>query len=52
MGKTVHLAISNCIDCPHHYIERDPDPFDSDDVKVVCQKNEEKCNCGMSTIQC
>ena len=41
MVKTVKLAISNCMDCPHHDVQRDPDPDDSfcsDDVKVVCQK--------------
>lgn len=37
------LRIENCIDCPHHRIERDPDysdSFCSDDVKVVCGKVE------------
>jgi hypothetical protein len=27
------------MDCPHHRVERDPDPYDwfcDDDVKVVC----------------
>lgn len=35
------LTITNCVDCPFHRVQRDPDPFDSfcsDDVKVVCTK--------------
>jgi len=37
------LRIENCIDCPHHRVESDPDysdSFCSDDVKVVCGKVE------------
>lgn len=35
------LPITNCIDCPHHKVEPEPDPdyldsFCHDDVKVVC----------------
>lgn len=40
MSKVL-LEIENCIDCPFHTVERDPDPhdwFNDDDVKVVCQK--------------
>ena len=35
----VQLSLTNCIDCPHHRVEADPDPNDwfcSDDIKVVC----------------
>lgn len=33
---------SNCIDCPNHSVEPDPDPtdwFDDDDKKVICMMN-------------
>lgn len=35
------IQIDNCMDCPHHHVQRDPDPDDwfcDDDVKVVCTK--------------
>lgn len=38
---TANLKITNCIDCPFHKVESDPDPDDwfcDDDVKVVCTK--------------
>ncbi len=38
---TKMLLITNCTQCPHHSVIRDPDPFDSfcsDDVAVVCTK--------------
>ena len=38
---TAILEITNCLDCPFHSVERDPDPddwFNDDDVKVVCKK--------------
>lgn len=31
----------NCMDCPHHSVQSDPDPldwFNDDDEKVVCLK--------------
>ena len=34
------LEITNCLDCPHHEQQRDPDPhdwFNDDDQKVVCK---------------
>ena len=37
----VTIQLSNCIDCTHHKVMRDPDPSDwfcDDDVKVVCSK--------------
>lgn len=37
--KTPDVVIDNCISCPHHKVESDPDPHDSfnnDDVKVRC----------------
>jgi hypothetical protein len=37
--KATSREITSCVDCPHHRIERDPDPHDSfcsDDVKVRC----------------
>lgn len=46
MGS-VKLTIKNCIDCPHHSVEPDPDPddwFNDDDVKVVCKKTKRKDN--------
>ena len=39
----------NCIDCPKHKIEIDPDPddwFDDDDVKVLCSLNGKEITCG------
>lgn len=36
------IKIDNCIDCPHHEIQKDPDPYDSfcsDDIKVVCKNS-------------
>ena len=38
--KTPDAVITNCTQCPHHEVERDPDPHDSfcyDDVKVRCK---------------
>ena len=38
---TVTLKIENCVDCPFHEVQPDPDPDDwfcDDDVKVVCTK--------------
>ena len=35
------LELKNCIDCPFHSVESDPDPYDwfcDDDEKVVCNK--------------
>lgn len=37
----VSLKLTNCMDCPHHRVEADPDPDDwfcDDDIKVVCTK--------------
>lgn len=34
------LKISNCLDCPHHKVIDDGDPYDSfcsDDMAVVCK---------------
>ena len=39
--RKVTFEITNCLDCPHHSREADPDPHDSwnrDDEKVVCKK--------------
>ncbi len=39
--EEVKLTIKNCMDCPFHQVEMDPDPDDwfcDDDVKVVCKK--------------
>ncbi len=44
-SKKITLEFSNCIDCPHHSVIRDPDPYDSfcsDDVAVVCTKTKRK----------
>ena len=44
---TVYLKIQNCMDCPHHEVQADPDPHDwfcDDDVKVVCKKTTRKNN--------
>ena len=37
----VVFKIENCMDCPNHIVEADPDPNDwfcSDDEKVICKK--------------
>lgn len=34
------LTLTNCLDCPHHEIIADPDPYDSfcsDDEAVICK---------------
>jgi hypothetical protein len=39
--KSVTLKLINCIDCPFHEVQPDPDKndwFNDDDVKVVCKK--------------
>ena len=39
------LALTNCMDCPHHRVHPDPDPSDwfcDDDEKVVCTANHNK----------
>jgi hypothetical protein len=41
MGNTVNIQINNCVQCPHHEIIGDPDPYDSfcsDDMAVICKK--------------
>ncbi len=38
-------TFKNCMDCPHHKVELDPDPSDwfcDDDEKVVCTKKKDK----------
>lgn len=43
MEKT--LKIDNCMDCPHHLVQPDPDPNDwfcDDDEKVVCTQVQTK----------
>lgn len=38
---TLKKKIENCIDCPFHEEQPDPDPhdwFNRDDVKIVCTK--------------
>lgn len=45
--RVAHLAIENCMDCPHHEVVSDPDPYDSfcsDDLAVVCKKSPLKAN--------
>lgn len=40
MSKVL-LEIKNCLDCPHHEVQNDPDPLDwfcDDDIKVFCKK--------------
>jgi hypothetical protein len=35
------FKLSNCMDCPHHRVEMDPDPddwFNDDDERVFCTK--------------
>jgi hypothetical protein len=35
------LKLTNCMDCPHHQVEMDPDPYDwfcDDDERVYCKK--------------
>lgn len=37
------IEIENCIDCPHHEIIIDPDPYDSfcsDDIAVLCSRKD------------
>lgn len=35
---TVNFKIENCMDCPNHQVQCDPDPNDwFDDEKVVCK---------------
>jgi hypothetical protein len=37
---TVNFKIENCMDCPNHQVQCDPDPDDwfcGDDEKVVCK---------------
>lgn len=37
----VNIPIANCLDCPHHKLEMDPDPLDwfcDNDEKTVCGK--------------
>lgn len=44
---TATLKLTNCIDCPFHEVQRDPDPddwFNDDDVKVVCKKTKRADN--------
>ena len=39
--KVVNLKLSNCMDCPHHSVQADPDPndwFNDDDVKWYAKK--------------
>lgn len=39
--KMVIHHVANCLDCPHHEVQPDPDPFDSfndDDEKVICRE--------------
>ena len=46
----VQLRINNCLECPHHSIESDPDPDDwfcDDDQKVVCKKNDKTISGGL-----
>ena len=42
----VCLEITNCCDCPYHYIERiyTPDPFECESG-VFCSKSEDKRSC-------
>ena len=47
--RPVTLKITNCMDCPHHRILADPDPFDwfcDDDVKVRCELSRSSENHG------
>lgn len=47
MGVVLKLKLTNCIQCPHHEVQPDPDPDDwfcDDDVKVVCKKTRRKDN--------
>lgn len=40
--EKVYFELTNCMDCPHHKVERDPDPDDwfcDDDEKVMCLKS-------------
>lgn len=39
------LKIDNCMDCPYHLVQPDPDPYDwfcDDDEKVVCTQVQTK----------
>lgn len=50
---SVTLKLTSCVDCPHHRVERDPDPDDwfcDDDVKVVCLLTKRQHN--TSTVAC
>ena len=41
MADEVTMKLENCMDCPAHRVEADPDPDDwfcDDDEKVVCTK--------------
>ena len=46
--KKVTLEFENCMDCPSHSVERDPDPDDwfcDDDQKVICTKTGREITC-------
>jgi hypothetical protein len=39
--EEVNFIVKNCMDCPFHEVQRDPDPDDwfcDDDEKVLCTK--------------
>lgn len=51
---TALLPINNCLDCPHHQTQRDPDPDDwfcADDEKVVCLKTKRTITNGCRPYQ-